>query len=50
MVGAARLELTTLCSQSRCASQLRYAPITKASSDTQSLLAWQRFLMLPKKR
>jgi len=27
MVGAARLELTTLCSQSRCASQLRYAPI-----------------------
>ncbi len=29
MVGAARLELTTLCSQSRCASQLRYAPMMK---------------------
>jgi hypothetical protein len=27
MVGAARFELATLCSQSRCATRLRYAPI-----------------------
>ena len=26
MVGAARFELATLCSQSRCATRLRYAP------------------------
>ena len=26
MVGAVRFELTTLCSQSRCATRLRYAP------------------------
>ena len=26
MVGAERFELPTLCSQSRCATRLRYAP------------------------
>jgi hypothetical protein len=26
MVGAVGFELTTLCSQSRCATRLRYAP------------------------
>ncbi len=26
LVGAVRFELTTLCSQSRCATRLRYAP------------------------
>ena len=28
MVGAAGFELATLCSQSRCATRLRYAPTT----------------------
>jgi hypothetical protein len=29
MVGAAGFELATLCSQSRCATRLRYAPTNK---------------------
>jgi hypothetical protein len=39
MVGAVRFELTTLCSQSRCATRLRYAPnsfnLTAHASDRQ---------------
>ena len=31
MVGAERFELPTLCSQSRCATRLRYAPTGRAS-------------------
>ena len=40
LVGAVGFELTTLCSQSRCATRLRYAPksdtITDSSESTES--------------
>ncbi len=43
LVGAVRFELTTLCSQSRCATRLRYAP-------TSSILSHSRDRVRPRMR
>ncbi len=39
MVGAAGFELATLCSQSRCATRLRYAPTVNILTLKQAILA-----------
>ncbi len=39
MVGAARFELATPCSQNRCATRLRYAPTRAASLYTTKLIS-----------
>ena len=38
MVGAAGFELATLCSQSRCATRLRYAPTANILTLKQAIL------------